>query len=98
MANRHMKPNLKPPARGEDTALNKTADNGALQERNELLKGIPYEVVRKAWFTLSHLLLDDGAHIADMGCGDGQMAYAMAVLNPKMKITAIDKSKRLINK
>lgn len=69
-----------------------------IQERNEILKDIPYEVVRKAWFTLSHLLLDDGAHVVDMGCEDGQMAFAMAALRPGLKFTAVDKSKRLISK
>ncbi len=68
------------------------------EERRELLKNIPYETVRKAWFTLSHLLLSDGARVADMGCDDGSMAYTMAVLNPQIKIIGVDKSKRHISK
>ncbi|GJL84425.1 MAG: hypothetical protein DHS20C02_02000 [Micavibrio sp.] len=68
------------------------------EERQELLKDIPYETVRKAWFTLSHLLLSDGARVADMGCDDGSMAYTMAVLNPQIKIIGVDKSKRHISK
>ncbi len=69
-----------------------------IQERHELLKDIPYETVRRAWFTLSHLLLDDGAKVVDMGCDNGAMAFAMSVLNPHIKIIAVDKSKRQINK
>lgn len=69
-----------------------------IEERNYLLKDIPYETVRRAWFTLSHLLLDEGARILDMGCGNGKLTYAMAALNPKVRFTGIDKSKRIINK
>ena len=69
-----------------------------IEERNYLLKDIPYETVRRAWFTLSHLLLDDGARILDMGCGDGILTYAMAALNPKVRFIGVDKSKRIINK
>ncbi|MDH5723766.1 MAG: class I SAM-dependent methyltransferase, partial [Alphaproteobacteria bacterium] len=69
-----------------------------IEERNYLLKDIPYETVRRAWFTLSHLLLDDGARVLDMGCADGILTYSMAVLNPKVRFIGIDKSKRTINK
>lgn len=69
-----------------------------IEERNYLLKDIPYDTVRQAWFTLSHLLIDPGSKIVHMGCGDGEMAYAMAVLRPNMKLIGVDKSKRSINK
>lgn len=65
---------------------------------NLLLKNIEPAVIRKAWFTLSHLLLDEGAKVVDMGCDDGQMTYAMAAMSPKLKFIGIDKSKRQINK
>lgn len=68
------------------------------KERNELLKDIPFATIRKAWFTLAHILVDDGAHVVDTGCGDGAMSYAMAVLNPKIKITAVDRNKRQISR
>lgn len=68
------------------------------EERYALLKGIPQETIRNAWFTLSHLLLADGAHVIDMGSDDGSMTFAMSVLNPNIKITGIDKNKRQINK
>lgn len=63
-----------------------------------LLKGIDPALIQKAWFTLSHLILDDGAKVIDMGCDDGTMTYVMAVLSPKLKFIGVDKSKRQINK
>jgi len=68
------------------------------EERNLLLKDIEPEIIRKAWFTSSHLLLADGAKIVDMGCDDGAFTYCLAVMNPKLKFTGLDKSKRQINK
>ncbi|MCB1682449.1 MAG: methyltransferase domain-containing protein [Rhodospirillales bacterium] len=69
-----------------------------IEERNYLLKDIPYETVRQAWFTLSHLLIEPGSKIVHMGCGDGDLTYAMAVLRPSMKLVGVDKSKRSMNK
>lgn len=69
-----------------------------IERRNLLLKDVEPAVIRKAWFTLSHLLLDDGAKVVDMGCDDGAMTYAMAVMNPKVRFTGLDKNKRQINK
>ncbi|MBX2834350.1 MAG: class I SAM-dependent methyltransferase, partial [Micavibrio sp.] len=69
-----------------------------IERRNLLLKDIDPVIIRKAWFTLSHMLLDEGAKVLDLGCHDGAMAYAMAALYPKVKFTGLDKSKRQINK
>lgn len=69
-----------------------------IEKRNLLLKGMEPDIIRKAWFTLSHLLLNDGAKVVDMGCDDGAMTYAMAALNPRARFTGIDKSKKQINK
>lgn len=69
-----------------------------IDKRNLLLKDIDPAVIRKAWFTLSHLLLGEGDKVVDMGCDDGAMTYAMAALHPKAKFTGLDKSKRQINK
>ncbi len=66
-----------------------------IDERNFLLKDIPYKSVRRAWFTLSHLLLDEGAKVVDLGCEDGALTYAMAALNPKVRFTGVDKSKKI---
>ena len=67
-----------------------------IEERNALLKDVPYVIVRQAWFTLSHILLKTGAHVAHLGCEDGQLTYAMAVLNPAMTFIGVDKSKKTI--
>lgn len=68
------------------------------ETRNLLLKDIEPEIVRKAWFTASHLLLHNDATVVDMGCDDGAMTYAMAAICPKLKFIGLDKSKRQINK
>lgn len=67
-----------------------------IEERNFLLKEVPYATVRRAWFTMSHMLLDEGARIVDMGCNTGELTYAMAVLFPKLRFIGVDKSKRNI--
>ncbi len=66
-------------------------------ERLKLLEDVPSHIIKKAWFTLSHLLLDDGAHIIDAGCNDGAMAYAMSSLNPKIHVTGIDINPTLLH-
>ncbi len=79
------------------TAQDDTVQN-YLEERDALLRKLDRETTHAAWFTLSHLLLDDGAHVVHMGCGDGAMTYAMAAMNPDLRFTGMDKSKREINK
>ncbi|MEM7650657.1 MAG: methyltransferase domain-containing protein [Pseudomonadota bacterium] len=69
-----------------------------IEKRNLLLKNEEPATIHKARFTLSHLLLEEGAHVVDMGCDDGALTYAMAAMNPKVKFTGLDKSKREINK
>ncbi|MGQ0528145.1 MAG: class I SAM-dependent methyltransferase [Alphaproteobacteria bacterium] len=69
-----------------------------IERRNELLKNIDRETIRKAWFTLSHLLLDERSKIVDMGCGTGTMTYAMAAMSPKLRFIGLDRDKRNINK
>ncbi len=74
----------------EDSTIN------YIEERNLLLKDITYKTVRKAWFTLSHLLLDNGSTVLDMGCGTGETTYAMAALNPEITFIGVDKSKKAL--
>ena len=69
-----------------------------IAERNALLKDIDQDTIKKAWFTLSHLLLKDGAKVVDMGCDNGAMTYTMAVLNPQLKFIGVEKNKRDIIK
>lgn len=67
-----------------------------IEERNRMLRHVEYSTVRRAWFNMSHLLLEDGAKVLDMGCGNGEMTYAMAALNPNLNFVGVDKSKRTI--
>ncbi len=67
-----------------------------IKERNELLKDISYEKVRDAWFTMSHLLMDEGDRILDMGCGNGEKTFTMAALNPEVNFIGIDKNREKI--
>ncbi len=67
-----------------------------IEERNHMLRDVDFKTVRRAWFNLSHLLLPDDAKVLDMGCGDGELTYTMAALNPKANFIGIDKSKRAI--
>ncbi|MGB4107043.1 MAG: class I SAM-dependent methyltransferase [Alphaproteobacteria bacterium] len=69
-----------------------------LERRDMLLKNVEPAIIRRAWFALSHLLLDEGARVIDMGCDDGAMTFAMAAMAPKIKFTGLDKSKRQISK
>lgn len=68
--------------------------------RNEFLKDIPPEIIRNAWFTLSHLLLEPGAQLANMGLRyrEGALSYAMAALSPHINIVGIDPDKKIIRK
>ncbi len=70
--------------------------NKAFYERHDLLRNIPPKTIKKAWFTLSHMLLEPGAHLLDMGCGNGEISYVMAVLAPQIKITALDLDRHAI--
>ena len=55
-----------------------TEQDSYLERRDMLLKAVDTDTIRKAWFTLSHLLLDEGSKVVDMGCDDWAVTYAMA--------------------
>jgi SAM-dependent methyltransferase len=82
----------------------KTASSGQVakrifkDDRVEPLQDIPPHIIKKAWFTLAHTLLDKGAHVLDVGCTDGAMAYTMAALNPDIKVTGVDINADMISK
>ena len=67
-----------------------------IAERNEILRDVPFSTVRKAWLIMSHILLDQGATVLDMGCGDGDLTFCMAALNPSCKFIGIDKSQKTV--
>lgn len=85
----------------EDTAPVKAPPSRALEkyyQRHEHLRDLPPSIIRKAWFTMSHLLLHPGARVVDMGSNDGAITYAMAALNPEIHFTGVDIDKKKITK
>jgi trans-aconitate methyltransferase len=66
--------------------------------KNPLLKNIPNKTIRQAWFTMAHLVLEDGSRVLNINCRDGIMTYAMAALNPAIEFIGIDKNVGLIDK
>ncbi len=73
----------------------KTPDE-AMAEYQALMNSVPEAVIRKAWFTMSHLMLQPGSKIVDMGCAEGSMVFAMAVMNPDYMFIGVDQDKNLI--
>lgn len=67
-------------------------------QRHEHVRNLPPCIIRKAWFTMSHLLLHPGARVVDMGSNDGALTFAMAALNPEIHITGVDIDKKKIAK
>lgn len=67
-------------------------------EKHPLLLGVPAHFIRDAWFTTAHLLLKPGAKVADMGCHNGTMTFAMAALNPHITFIGVDSDKKAITK
>lgn len=74
----------------EEGTYTRTMERFFSGDRVELLKDIPPHIVKKAWFTMSHALLNPGAQILDAGCNTGAMTYVMAVLNPDFQYTGLD--------
>ncbi len=71
-------------------------DNEILAEYNALLNAVPESVIRKAWFTMAHLILKPGARVVDMGCEDGSVVFAMAVMNPDYHFIGIDRDRNMV--
>lgn len=90
--------NEAPPARALSAEESAATLEEYFEQRREILKDIPYKTVRKAWFTLSHLLLRDGSHIADIGCGQGTLTYCMAALAPHLRFIGVERNRRLLSK
>ena len=70
----------------------------AKQRRDRLLQGIEPNIIRDAWFALSHLFLADGEKVVHIASGDGLMTYIMAILRPRQHFIGIDKDRRVVNK
>lgn len=55
----------------------------------ERLEALPKTLIRKAWFTMAHLVLEAGSSIAQMDCRDGALTFAMAAMNPQHHFTGL---------
>lgn len=63
---------------------------------NPLLKHIPASVIKQAWFTMAHLVLEEGSKVLNIRCQHGMLTYAMAALNPNIEFIGIDRNKDTI--
>lgn len=84
-----------PEKEGLDLTRPVSAALEAYYAKHESLRGIPGPIVRKAWFTMAHLLVQPGALVVDMG-PNPMMTYAMAMLNPRLRFVGVDMDKKLI--
>jgi SAM-dependent methyltransferase len=64
---------------------------------NPLLKNIPATIIKRAWFTMAHLVLEDDSRVLDIRCQSGIGTYAMAALNPTINFIGIDRNTTLID-
>lgn len=64
---------------------------------NPLLKNIPPAIIRRAWFTMAHLVLENGSTVLDIRCQNGIGTYTMAALNPNIEFIGIDRNDALID-
>jgi ubiquinone/menaquinone biosynthesis C-methylase UbiE len=66
--------------------------------KNPLLKNIPNSIIRRAWFTMAHLVLTKGSEVLDIRCQTGIITYTMAALNPEISFIGMDRDIGLIDK
>lgn len=62
---------------------------------DSFLKSLPHDIVLRAKYIVSHLLLPDGATILDLGCETGALTAAMAALNPRLDFIGIERNRQL---
>lgn len=84
-----------PDSDGPDLTRPVSAQLETYYEKHEALRDIPATLIRKAWFTMSHLLVQPGATVVDMG-PNPMMTFAMATLNPRLNFIGVDNDKKMI--
>ena len=92
-------PEMMPESRPE-VPVNRTSELDPMAPdvvENPLLKGISASIIRRAWFTMAHLVLTTGAKVLDIRCQNGIGTYAMAALNPDLEFIGIDRNATLID-
>ncbi|PZQ46068.1 MAG: class I SAM-dependent methyltransferase [Micavibrio aeruginosavorus] len=87
-------PETAPPPK--PTSLSDKTPDEAIAEYKALLSSVPEAVIRKAWFTMAHLVLQPGSKVIDIGSGDGALIFAMAVMNPDYHFTGVDIDRHLV--
>ncbi len=84
-----------PPSQTPAAQSPRTAEEN-IAEYKALLNSVPDAVIRKAWFTMSHLVLQPGARVVDIGSAEGSLIFAMAVMNPDYHFIGIDFDRNLV--
>ena len=51
---------------------------------------MPEFIKKKAALISAHFLLPAGSKVVDMGCETGEVSYALALINPRLKIIGVD--------
>lgn len=64
--------------------------------RQDHFENLPAFVQKKASMISAHFLLPAGSKVADMGCGNGTITYALALLNPRVEFLGIDRDKNAV--
>lgn len=54
------------------------------------LDNLPEFIHNKAAVISAHFLLPAGSRVVDMGCGTGEVTYALALLNPRWEVIGVD--------
>lgn len=70
--------------------------NFSVRAKDDDARKIPYVdlpefIQQKAALISAHFLLPAGARIADIGCGTGEVSYALAQINPRVEIIGVDR-------
>ena len=85
----------------EKTSSNVNLEEFKRRSRDEKIRRSHFEnlsefIQQKATLISAHFLLPNGSKVADMGCGDGTITYALALLNPRIEFLGIDRDRNLI--
>lgn len=59
------------------------------EDQRDRIESLPSALIRSAWFTMAHLVLEPGALIAKMGCHNGALVFAMAAMNPQHRFIGL---------
>jgi len=64
--------------------------------RHKNVMELPDFITQKAALISAHFLLPSGATVIDMACGQGEVTYAFAALNPLIQVIGLDQDRRSI--